>query len=99
MEAGDHQESTSSSSKTSSSSSTTASSSFTSALTLTQLGVSHVPQRYVLPPSQRSSHPNLCTTAPLPILDLSSLQSPSLRPHVINDIQTACKEIGFFQVC
>ncbi|KAM5554691.1 flavanone 3-dioxygenase 3-like [Rosa sericea] len=103
MEAGDHQEgaesSSSSSSKTSGSSRTSSSSSsFTSALTLTQLGVAHVPQRYVLPPSQRPSpYPNLSTIA-LPILDLSSLKSSSLRPHVINNIQTACREIGFFQV-
>ncbi|KAL6130638.1 hypothetical protein ACLB2K_069017 [Fragaria x ananassa] len=103
MEAGDHQEgaasSSSSSSKTSGSSRTSSSTtSFTSALTLSQLGDAHVPQRYVLPPSQqpiRPSYPNLST---LPILDLSSLQSSSLRPHVINNIQTACKEIGFFQV-
>ncbi|KAL6125892.1 hypothetical protein ACLB2K_073943 [Fragaria x ananassa] len=103
MEAGNHQEgaasSSSSSSKTSGSSTTSSSTtSFTSALTLSQLGDDHVPQRYVLPPSQRPispSDPNLST---LPILDLSSLQSSSLRPHVINNIQTACKEIGFFQV-
>ncbi|PON58816.1 Non-heme dioxygenase N-terminal domain containing protein [Parasponia andersonii] len=79
-------------------------SSFTSAMALTQSGALHVPQHYVLPPSQR---PNIyptnvlinpsCTTS-LPIIDLSSLQNPSLRSQVIDEIRIACKEIGFFQL-
>ncbi|KAL6129048.1 hypothetical protein ACLB2K_072401 [Fragaria x ananassa] len=89
MEAGDHQEgaasSSSSSSKTSGSSTTSSSTtSFTSALTLSQLGDAHVPQRYVLPPPQRPINPSYPNLSTLPILDLSSLQSSSLRPHVIN---------------
>ncbi|CAB4269582.1 unnamed protein product [Prunus armeniaca] len=72
--------------------------SFTSALTLTQLGVPHVPQRYVLPPSQRPNPSSSRLSTTLPIVDLSSLQSPSLRPQIINNIRMASKEIGFFQV-
>ncbi|XLR20801.1 hypothetical protein S83_048713 [Arachis hypogaea] len=47
-------------------------SSFTSAMNLDQQGVSSIPQRYVLPPSQR---PNIIHhdehVLPLPIIDLS----------------------------
>ncbi|KAL6289914.1 hypothetical protein ACE6H2_007424 [Prunus campanulata] len=72
--------------------------SFTSALTLTQSGLPHVPQRYVLPPSQRPNPSSSRLSTTLPIVDLSSLQSPSLRPQIINNIRMASKEIGFFQV-
>lgn len=72
--------------------------SFTSALTLTKLGVPHVPQRYVLPPSLRPNPSSSRLSTTLPIVDLSSLQSPSLRPQIINNIRMASKEIGFFQV-
>ncbi|XP_060672905.1 flavanone 3-dioxygenase 3-like [Ziziphus jujuba] len=71
----------------------------TSAMTLSQLGDSHVPQRYVLPPSQRPNPtPKYCPSTNLPIIDLSSLQHPSLRSNVIHEIRMACKELGFFQV-
>ncbi|XP_054780665.1 flavanone 3-dioxygenase 3-like isoform X2 [Prosopis cineraria] len=34
----------------------------------------------------------------LPLIDLSSLKDPSSRSQTIKIIQTACKQIGFFQV-
>lgn len=72
---------------------------FTSAMTLTQSGITHVPQRYVLPPSQRPNPTPSCpSTTNLPVIDLSSLLNPSLRSHVIDEIRIACKERGFFQV-
>lgn len=74
-------------------------SSFTSAMTLTQMGVPNVPSHYVLPRSQRPKpgiilHPS--TT--LPIIDLSSLNNPSLRSQTIDQVHIACKDLGFFQV-
>lgn len=73
-------------------------SSFTSAVSLDQLGVSSIPQRYVLPPSQRPSpHGPISTT--IPIIDLSTLRDQSLfSKSTINEIRIACKEIGCFLV-
>lgn len=70
---------------------------FTSVMTLTKMRVPHVPQRYVLPPSQR---PNLTLdlTTTLPIIDLSTLHHASQRSLTLDTIQGACKELGFFQV-
>ncbi|KAL6981338.1 hypothetical protein U1Q18_022967 [Sarracenia purpurea var. burkii] len=82
---------------------------FTSAMTLTQMRIPHVPNHYVLPSSQRPN-PSLnsssttttttttTTTPTLPIIDLSSLDHPSLRPQTIDQVRVACKELGFFQV-
>jgi len=67
-------------------------SSFTSAVSLDQLGVSSVPHRYVLPPSQRPS-PHLPISTTPPIIDLSLLSRSN-----INEIRIACMEIGCFQV-
>ncbi|XP_040992616.1 flavanone 3-dioxygenase 3-like [Juglans microcarpa x Juglans regia] len=73
--------------------------SFTSAMTLTQLGVPHVPQRYILPSSQRPNPDHIKNPSTnLPIIDLSSLQHPSLRSQTMDEIQIASKGIGFFQV-
>lgn len=68
-------------------------SSFTSAMSLDQQGVSSIPQRYVLPPSQRPSPPYVPITTTLPIIDLSTLQDQSLRSQTINEIRIACKEL------
>ncbi|EOA28529.1 hypothetical protein CARUB_v10024745mg [Capsella rubella] len=78
--------------------------SFTSAMTLTNSGVPQVPDRYVLPPSQRpalgstSLGTTTTETTTLPVIDLSLLHQPSLRSRVIHEINMACKEFGFFQV-
>lgn len=74
-------------------------SSFTSAMSLSDQGVSSIPQCYILPPSQRPStydHVSISTT--LPIIDLSNLREQSLRSQTINEIRIACKEFGVFQV-
>ncbi|KAM3323085.1 flavanone 3-dioxygenase 3-like [Capsicum chacoense] len=70
--------------------------SFTSAMTLDEEGLTHVPKRYVLPPSLRPDG-TLCNTC-LPVVDLSYLRQPLLRPQLIHDVHLACKELGFFQV-
>lgn len=77
----------------------TSDTSFTSTMTLTKMGLSNVPQRYILPPSQRPN-PGLGihSTNTLPIINLSNLNNPSLRARTIDDIRTACRELGFFQV-
>ncbi|KAG2288009.1 hypothetical protein Bca52824_047613 [Brassica carinata] len=73
---------------------------FTSAMALTESGVPHVPTRYILPPSQRPVlSPSIGTgSINLPVIDLSFLHDPLLRPSVIHEIEMACKEFGFFQV-
>ncbi|KAL5799015.1 hypothetical protein ACOSQ2_003835 [Xanthoceras sorbifolium] len=71
--------------------------SYTSATTLNKLGVPYVPHRYVLPPSERPI-PIANSSNTLPIIEISSLQDPTLRFHTVNEIRRACKEIGFFQV-
>ncbi|XP_010518085.1 PREDICTED: protein DMR6-LIKE OXYGENASE 2-like [Camelina sativa] len=74
--------------------------SFTSAMALTNSGVPQVPDRYVLPPSQRPAlGSSLGTTeTTLPVIDFSLLHQPSLRSRAIHEINIACKEFGFFQV-
>ncbi|OVA07861.1 Oxoglutarate/iron-dependent dioxygenase [Macleaya cordata] len=84
----------------------TASTSFTSAMSLTRMGTSQVPRRYVLPPSQRPNPNSIVSCSlldplpsnTLPLIDLASLQDPSMRSKVIDKIRNACKEFGFFQV-
>lgn len=74
--------------------------SFTSAMTLTNSGVPQVPDRYVLPPSQRPALGSSLGTpeTTLPVIDLSLLNQPLLRSRAIHEISMACKEFGFFQV-
>ncbi|MCD7457957.1 hypothetical protein HAX54_036673 [Datura stramonium] len=70
--------------------------SFTSAMTLTEEELACVRKRYVLPPSLRpdGTLSNTC----LAIVDLSFLQHPLFRHQIIQEVQLACKELGFFQV-
>ncbi|MCD7446079.1 hypothetical protein HAX54_037286 [Datura stramonium] len=70
--------------------------SFTSAMTLTEKGLTCVPKHYILPPSLRPDG-TLSDTC-LPIVDLSLLRRPLLRPQIIQEVHLACKERGFFQV-
>ncbi|KAF8099711.1 hypothetical protein N665_0238s0039 [Sinapis alba] len=75
--------------------------SFTSAMTLTNSGVPQVPDRYILPPSQRPALGSSIGTrddTTLPVIDLSLLHQPLLRSRAIHEINMACKEFGFFQV-
>lgn len=66
-------------------------------MSLEERGESSIPQRYVLPPSQRPS-PNVPISVVLPIIDMANLQEQSLQSQTIKEIGIACKEIGFFQV-
>ncbi|KAK6804307.1 hypothetical protein RDI58_002091 [Solanum bulbocastanum] len=79
-------------------SSATPNDSFTSAITLTEEGLTCIPKRYIVPsslhPNGTLSNSNTC----LPIVDLSLLQHPLLRPQIIQQVHLACKELGFFQV-
>ncbi|VVB03385.1 unnamed protein product [Arabis nemorensis] len=68
---------------------------FTSAMTLTN---SSVPDRYVLPLSQRPGFGSTTRETTLPVIDLSFLHQPLLRSRAIHEIAMACKEFGFFQV-
>lgn len=65
-------------------------------------GISKVPNKYVLPVSERPSldngepnaaHPNL----KLPVIDFSELQG-SNRSQVLKSLTNACRDYGFFQV-
>ncbi|KAL8062363.1 hypothetical protein ABFX02_02G141900 [Erythranthe guttata] len=78
--------------------------SFTSAMTVSQMGRRYVPQRYILPLLHRPAltdrnpmHQHCFTTNPLPVIDLSSLDNPLLRSHLVGQVSLACKEFGFFQ--
>ncbi|XP_049384290.1 flavanone 3-dioxygenase 3-like [Solanum stenotomum] len=70
--------------------------SFTSAMTLTEEELTCVPKCYILPPSLRPNGAEYNTC--LPIVDLSYLQHPLLRPQIIQEVHLACKKFGFFQV-
>lgn len=60
--------------------------SFTSAMTLTEEGLTNVPKRYILPASLR------------PDGTLSNTCHPLHRPRIIEKVHLACKKLGFFQV-
>ncbi|KAL0464544.1 UNVERIFIED_CONTAM: Flavanone 3-dioxygenase 3 [Sesamum latifolium] len=78
----------------------TSSGSFTSAMALSEMGLNGVPECYILPQPQRpaiNQRPH-CPTIALPVIDLSLLENPSLRPKVIEQVLEACKELGVFQV-
>ncbi|KAK4414581.1 Flavanone 3-dioxygenase 3 [Sesamum alatum] len=74
--------------------------SFTSAMALSEMGLHGVPERYILPQPQRPVINQIphCPTIALPVIDLSLLENPSLRPQVIEQVHEACKELGVFQV-
>ncbi|WCJ23029.1 2-oxoglutarate (2OG) and Fe(II)-dependent oxygenase superfamily protein [Euphorbia peplus] len=71
---------------------------FTSAINLTKSGATQVPERYVLPPSDRPNPALTPSDITLPIIDLSALYHPSSRSHLIDQIRSACMETGSFQV-
>jgi len=74
-------------------------SSLTSAMSLSEQGVSSIPHCYILPPSQRpSTHDHVSIFTTLPIINLSNIREQSLRSQTINEIRIACKEFGVFQV-
>ncbi|PIN18350.1 Iron/ascorbate family oxidoreductase [Handroanthus impetiginosus] len=73
--------------------------SFTSAMALSQMGITNVPERYILPIPQRRTldqKPH-CSTMALPVIGLSPLANPSLRSRTIEEVRAACKELRVFQ--
>lgn len=65
-------------------------------------GIKHVPNKYILPASER---PNVVTETTaisghnlkLPVIDFAQLQGPN-RSHVLESLARACENYGFFQV-
>ncbi|KAI5084706.1 hypothetical protein GOP47_0000875 [Adiantum capillus-veneris] len=55
-----------------------------------------VPDAFIRPPHDRS--PSLVQEQQLPVIDISDLHDPHLRPLVLQHISHACAHWGFFQV-
>ena len=69
---------------------------------LIENGVSKLPNKYILPVSDRPNvdkeQPNVAkSNLKLPIIDFAELQG-SNRSQVLNSLSSACEEYGFFQV-
>lgn len=67
---------------------------------LYQSGIKRVPSKYILPVSERAITTMESLSTPLinlPVIDFSELQGPN-RARVIQSLQNACQEFGFFQV-
>ena len=69
---------------------------------LCENGISKVPNKYILPVSERPSSDNGVPNAAelnlnLPVIDFAELQG-SNRSQVLKSIANACEEYGFFQV-
>ncbi|MFS7931153.1 putative flavanone 3-dioxygenase [Helianthus anomalus] len=73
--------------------------SFTSVMALIQKYQHNIPERYVLPPFQR---PNPSRVDQIsnnhPVIDLSKMNHPAHRSRIINEVRTACNQLGYFQV-
>ncbi|CAD6245610.1 unnamed protein product [Miscanthus lutarioriparius] len=74
---------------------------------LSDSGITRLPDRYVLPASDRPSVLAASSTAAgvggvgrvkLPVVDLAGLRDPSQRAAVLATLDAACREYGFFQV-
>ncbi|XVF55586.1 hypothetical protein PTKIN_Ptkin06aG0047800 [Pterospermum kingtungense] len=69
---------------------------------LLENGVSKLPNKYILPVSDRpnvdKAQPNVVkSNLKLPIIDFAELQGPN-RSQILNSLSSACEEYGFFQV-
>lgn len=68
-------------------------------------GVSRLPNKYILPASDRPNNnvdkqqPNVANNSKLklPVIDFADLYGPN-RSQVLNSLSSACEEYGFFQV-
>jgi len=75
---------------------------------LSDSGITRLPDRYVLPapdrPDAGAGHDGLATTTTsvvkvkLPVVDLARLRDPSQRAAVLQTLDAACRDYGFFQV-
>lgn len=77
---------------------------------LSDSGITRLPDRYVLPVSDRPGVGLLAASSTaaasggvgrvkLPVVDLAGLRDPSQRAAVLATLDDACREYGFFQVC
>ena len=69
---------------------------------LCENGVRKLPNKYILPVSDRPNvnkeQPNVAkSNLKLPIIDFTELQGPN-RSQILNSLSSACEEYGFFQV-
>jgi hypothetical protein len=73
---------------------------------LSDSGITRLPDRYVLPASDRpgavlaasSTAAGVAGRVKLPVVDLAGLRDPSQRAAVLATLDAACREYGFFQV-
>lgn len=77
---------------------------------LSDSGITRLPDRYVLPASDRPGAATVLAAATsssraaavgrvkLPAVDLAALRDPSQRAAVLATLDAACREYGFFQV-
>jgi hypothetical protein len=66
---------------------------------LSDCGITRLPDSYVLPPSDRPDDGLLCLTKiKLPVVDLARLRNPGERAAVLETLDAACRDYGFFQV-
>ncbi|KAI3816173.1 hypothetical protein L1987_15864 [Smallanthus sonchifolius] len=60
-------------------------------------GVTHVPNKYILPEPERPQNLVLDGCIDLPVIDFAQLQGED-RPQVLASLSRACQEFGFFQL-
>ncbi|KAL6883579.1 hypothetical protein ACP4OV_010993 [Aristida adscensionis] len=68
---------------------------------LSGTGVTRLPDRYVLPASDRpdpGGGAGLRSTVKLPVVDLARLRDPTARAAALATVDAACRDYGFFQV-
>ncbi|CAN6203860.1 unnamed protein product [Urochloa humidicola] len=65
-------------------------------------GITRLPARYVLPPSDRPAPPDhrigIGGGGMIPVIDLARLRSPAERAAALAELDAACRDYGFFQV-
>jgi hypothetical protein len=65
---------------------------------LSDCGITRLPDSYVLPPSDRPDDGLCLTKIKLPVVDLARLRNPGERAAVLETLDAACRDYGFFQV-
>ncbi|KAL6660949.1 hypothetical protein ACP70R_000333 [Stipagrostis hirtigluma subsp. patula] len=70
---------------------------------LSDSGITRLPDRYVLPASDRPAAGGAAADVPagrvkLPVVDLARLRDPAGRAAVLATLDAACRDYGFFQV-
>ncbi|XP_028103950.1 1-aminocyclopropane-1-carboxylate oxidase homolog 4-like, partial [Camellia sinensis] len=66
---------------------------------LSDSGVTAIPKFFIQPPETLSTlKSSSFNTGGIPVIDLSNINSPKLRPNIVSQIREAAKTWGFFQV-